>query len=130
MQELKTSSNGAPASYMRQARMAKRYRLREVVTFSCGSENRMVPQMTGVTEEVSTSGISFITGADVEIGSNITLDLYLRSASRETRSIQLHAEGIVLRVESNGTGGGNKVAASVCFREEPDEGFLESNAVQ
>jgi len=128
MQQLKMRSNKAPISYMRQARLSKRYRLKEMVTFSCGFEKRLTPQMTGVTEDVSTSGICFVTGADVEVGSNISIDLYLRSASRETRSIQLHAEGTVLRVEAIGMGS-NKVAASVFFREEPDEGFLESNAL-
>ena len=83
--------------------------------------------MTGVTQDLSPGGISFVSTSDVEVGARIKLDLYLRPVSREHREIQLHAEGFVLRAQPLGLAG-TLVAAEVVFREESEEMFLASSA--
>jgi hypothetical protein len=130
MQQSKLNINPrAPVDCMRQARAFKRYKLREMITFSCGPVNAQALEMSGVTENVSTSGILFTTGAEVEVGSRIDLALYLDSLGRGRRSIQLRAEGVILRVDAVGPES-NKVAARIRFQDDPEEGFLVSTAIQ
>jgi len=129
MQQLKTRTIGPPSQYMRETRMAKRYRLRGVVTFWCEFEGHSTSPMVGITEDISVSGISFVTRANVDLGLQINLDLYLQSANREARSIHLRAQGEVVRVEAAGFGE-SKVAARILFKDEPEEDFWASGTVQ
>jgi PilZ domain len=129
MQQTKPHINRAPVDCMRQARAFNRYELKEVITFSCGSDSPLAPLNVGMTENVSTSGILFITAAEVEVGSRISLALHLHSLSHEKRSIKLRAQGVVLRVEPVWPAS-NKVAAQIRFQDDPEEGFLESTAIQ
>jgi PilZ domain len=102
--------------------------LKEVVTFSCKSEDAGMPPMSGVTENVSKAGICFLTDAAVEVGSRISLSLHLRSLRHAERTILFHAEGTVLRVES--TGMRNKVAADIRFQDDLEEGLAISRTIQ
>jgi hypothetical protein len=129
MQPPKSHNYGPPVDCVRQTRVYQRYQLEEMLTFSYASDNPQATQMRGITVNVSTSGILFMTGAEVEVGSRINLALYLHSLSRRKRSIQLRAEGVVLRVEPVWPAR-NKVAARIRFQEDPEEGFLESTAIQ
>lgn len=129
MQQAKMLMNRAPTDCMSDVRLSKRYRLSEVITFTFGLPSELGAQMVGITEDVSRTGICFVTGASVEVGSQISLDLYLRPVSHVTRSILLQAEGIVVRVEAAGIGT-SRVAAFVRFQEEPNDDFLESTSIQ
>lgn len=115
----------AAADCMRQARLSRRYRLEEVVTFAPRDEPE--PVMTGITENVSATGIAFVTETAIDVGSFISLNLYLRSADQE-RTILLHAEGKVLRVETTATN--TKIAAGIRFREDLEEGIVSSRMIQ
>ena len=108
---------------MRETRMSRRYLLREVITFTCIRRDNSVSQ-TGVTENVSSSGVLFLTSARVEVGSYIGLDLFLRMVSRQTHSIKLHAEGVVVRVEP--VDSLFRVAANIRFEDEQSEDLLGS----
>ena len=111
---------------MRELRKARRYQLSEIVVFSCERPDGALVRMTGVTQDLSTGGISFVSTSDVEVGARIKLDLYLRPISREHREILLHAEGYVLRAEPLGTAG-KRVAAEVTFEEESEGMFVASS---
>lgn len=114
---------------MKEMRRARRYQLNEVVAFSWEHADGTVSRMTGITHNIGMNGICFVTAAVIEIGARIKLDLFLRSISRMTRAIQLHADGIVRRVEPLGITE-NRIAAEIVFQEDPDEMFLASGAIQ
>ena len=88
----------------------------------------MLSQVTGLTENVSTTGIAFLTEAAVEVGSYISLNLHLRSATSEGKTILLQAEGTVLRVEPAGSR--NRIAAEIRFQDDLEEDFAASNMIQ
>lgn len=111
---------------MRELRKARRYRLSEIVVFSFERPDGEVVQMTGVTQDLSSGGVCFVSTGDAEVGARIKLDLYLRPVSRDHPEIQLHAEGFVLRAEPFGPAG-NRIAAEVTFEEEPEGMFVASS---
>lgn len=113
---------------MRELRKARRYQLSEIVVFFCERPDGEVVRRAGVTRDLSSGGISFVSTDPVEVGARIKLDLYLRPVSREHREIQLHAEGFVLRTEPLGPAG-NRVAAEVRFEEETEGMFVASSMV-
>jgi hypothetical protein len=76
--EWKDSSQRNDGGSMLELRKARRYQLSEIVVFSCERADGEVVQMTGVTHDLSTSGISFVFTDAVEIGARFELDLYLR----------------------------------------------------
>lgn len=88
----------------------------------------MLPPATGFTENVSTTGIAFRTEAAIEVGAYISLNLKLQSVTDEGKTILLHAEGRVLRVEP--TGSQNRIAAEIRFQEDLEEGLAVSNTIQ
>ena len=134
MQELKARSAGDFKSTMHDARVSRprisrRYPLKEMVTFSCDGEDvGIFPPELGITENVSNTGISFLTDAAVEVGSRIRLILHLRSLRDAEKTILFHAEGTVLRVEPAELG--NKVAAEIRFQDDLEKGFAESRIIQ
>lgn len=128
MQQLKTRSAGDFKSTMHPARVSRRYPLRELVTFSCDDEDAAWSDESGVTENVSTTGIAFLTDAVVEVGSSIRLDLHLHSLTDEEKTILLHAEGTVMRVEP--VGPQSKVAAEIRFQDDLEEDFPISRTIQ
>jgi PilZ domain len=81
-----------------------------------------------VTENVSSTGVSFLTDSVVEVGSRISLDLHLRSLSDEEKMILLHAEGTVTRVEPAGRQ--TRVAAEIRFQDDLEEGLALSRTIQ
>ena len=127
MQQLKTRGAGESRSKMHHARVSRRYRLKEVVIFSCKGDAAMLSQVTGLTENVSTTGIAFLTEAAVEVGSYISLNLHLRSATSEGKTVLLQAEGTVLRVEPAGSR--NRIAAEIRFQDDLEEDFAASNMI-
>ena len=128
MQQLKTRGAGDSRSTMHHARVSRRYPLKEVVIFSCKGDDAMLSQVTGLTENVSTTGIAFLTEAAVQVGSYISLNLHLRSATSEGKTILLQAEGTVLRVEPAGSR--NRIAAEIRFQDDLEEDFAASNTIQ
>jgi hypothetical protein len=128
VQQLKTRSAGDFTSTMQHARTSRRYPLKELMTFFCGDDEVERSASLGVTENVSTTGIAFLTDAAVGVGSSICLDLHLRSLTDEEKTILLHAEGIVMRVEPAGPQ--NKVAAEIRFQDQLDEDFAVSRTIQ
>jgi PilZ domain len=129
MEQEKTHIGGTTVACMKDMRRARRYQLNEVVTFSWEHSDGTAYQMTGISHNISMNGICFVSAAAVEIGARVKLDLFLRSISRLTRAIQLHADGIVRRVESLGITG-NRIAAEIAFQEDPEEMFFASGAIQ
>jgi PilZ domain-containing protein len=128
VQQLKASGAGDSKSAMHHARVSRRYSLKELVIFFCKTDEALLFSMTGVTENVSTTGIAFLTEAAVEVGSYISLNLQIRSAADEQKTISLHAEGSVLRVES--AGARKRIAAEIRFQDDPEEGFVVSSTIQ
>jgi PilZ domain len=126
MQRIRTISNGAQVACMRHVRMSTRYRLREIVEFSCVKDRLAPAVMMGITENVSKAGILFLTGEQIENGSRISLDICLRATDQDSGTVKLHAEGLVVRVEATGFST-NRVAAFVQFRDDPDEELVEVN---
>lgn len=114
---------------MQESRKARRYQLTEVVMVTWVRADGTVSQVRGVSQDISTNGISFIAAAEIEVGTEIRLDLYLRPVGRQSRGTELHADGIVLRVEPLGVVG-SRIAAQVAFQDEPQGMFLASRAMQ
>ena len=109
-------------------RTTRRYELHEIVMFSWERADGGVSQVTGITRDLSRGGVSLIVPVEIEVGTRIKLDFHLRSVTQQ-REIELHAEGIVLRVEPLGAFG-SCIAAEVVFQEEPDGMLLSSSAIQ
>jgi hypothetical protein len=130
VQQLKTRSAGDSKSIMHHGRVSRRYPLKELVIFSCKGEDALLSAVTGFTENVSTTGIAFLTEAAVVVGSYISLNLHLRSVTNEGKTILLQAEGTVLRVEPAGRQ--NRIAAEIRFQFQDDleEGFAVLNTIQ
>jgi hypothetical protein len=99
-----------------------------MVTFLCNGEDAGMPPGLGVTENVSKTGICFLTDAAVDVGSSISLNLHLRSLRDAEKTMLFHAEGTVLRVEL--TGLRNKVAAEIRFQDDLEEGLAVSSTIQ
>jgi hypothetical protein len=113
---------------MHHTRVSRRYPLKELVAFWCNGHETGIPPGLGVTENVSRTGISFLTDGVAEVGSTISLNLHLRSPTDAEMTILLHAEGTVLRVEAAGPQ--NKVAAEIRFQEDLEGDFSVSRRVQ
>ena len=112
-------------------RSARRYRLSEVVSFSWNSEDGSVTRHTGVTQDISIRGICFVAACHIDIGTRISLDIFLVSVNRSSQAIRLHADGFICRIEYSGTSrSGYRIAAEIAFQEDPDEIFLASTEVQ
>jgi uncharacterized membrane protein len=114
---------------MQEFRKARRYQLTEVVMFTWVRADGTVSQARGISQDISTNGISFIAAAEIQVGTEIRLDLYLRPVSRPSRGTELRADGVVLRVEPLGIVG-SRIAAQVAFQEEHEEMFLASSEMQ
>ena len=112
---------------MNHGRVSRRYPLKGLVIFSCKNNNAMLRPATGSTDNVSATGIAFFTEAVISVGSYISLNLHLRSTS-EGKTILLHADGTVLRVEPAGTQ--NKIAAEIRFHDDLEGSFAVSSAIQ
>lgn len=125
---LKTRGAGDSRSTMHHARVSRRYPLQELVIFSCKGDVAVLSQLTGLTENVSTTGIAFLTDASVEVGSHISLSLHLRSLTNIEKTILLQAEGVVVRVEPAGTR--SKIAAEIRFQDDLEEDFAVSKTIQ
>lgn len=126
--QLKTRGAGELKGTLRHARVSRRYPLNELVIFSCKSDVALRSTETGLTENVSTTGIAFLTDAAVQVGSCINLNLHLRSATKQGKTILLQAEGTVLRVEPAGRQ--NRIAAEIRFQDDLDEDFAVLNTIQ
>jgi hypothetical protein len=113
---------------MPDARASRRYLLKELLTFSCADGKADSAGMLGRTENVSASGILFVTVADVQVGAGISLNLHLRSHRVPEKLITLHAEGTVVRVDSAGKR--NLVAAEIHFRDDIEEEFSLTHTIQ
>ena len=128
MQQLKTRGAGELKSTMHHRRASRRYPMKQKVIFSCEAVDALFPSASGFTENVSATGISFVTEVAVEVGSYISLNLHIRTEADQARTILLHAEGTVLRVESAGTR--KRIVAEIRFQEDPEEGFAVSSTIQ
>jgi hypothetical protein len=112
---------------MHHSRVSRRYPLKELVIFSRKGDDTTLSHVTGLTENVSATGIAFLTEATIEVGSCISLSLHLRSVTNVEKTILLQAEGTVLRVEAAGRQ--NRIAAEIRFEDDPDEDFAVSNTI-
>jgi len=128
VQQLRPRGMENSKSTQEHARVSRRYPLRELVIFSCWGNHVTVERGTGFTENVSTTGIAFVTESAVAVGSSINLNLHLRSVTDEGRTILLHAEGTVLRVEPSETR--SKIAAEIRFQDDLEEDFAVSTKIQ
>lgn len=128
MQQLKTCGAGELKRTMRHSRVCRRYPINELVIFSCKSGDVLPTAETGLTENVSTTGIAFLTETAVQVGSSISLNLHLRSVTNAGKTILLEAEGTVLRVEAAGKQ--NRIAAEIRFQDDLDEDFAVSRTIQ
>lgn len=106
---------------MIELRKAKRYQLNAPVLFSCQRSGGKLLVSEGVSRDISMRGI-FVLAADAPaVGMYIELDAYLPASSGQGRTVKLHAEGRVLRVEAQG-GPATGFAAEVFFQSEPQSG--------
>ena len=102
-------------------RKANRYQLNAPVLFSCKRSHGKLHEAEGVTRDVSAKGI-FVLGAEApEVGAYIELDAFLPAVRGRGKTVKLHAEGRVLRVEEL-AGAGMGFAAEVLFQPEPQSG--------
>jgi hypothetical protein len=113
---------------MHELRKANRYQLTALVFFSWRHPDGRFLQLTGVTQDISMRGISFLTADAVEVGAYIELDVYLPSLHRQGRGMKLHGEGTVLRVESLSIVE-KKIAAEVMFESEPEATLLAASLI-
>lgn len=74
-------------------------------------------------------GVSFLTSANIEVGTCIELDVYLPFSSSQGRGIKLHGEGTIVRVEPLGVVE-KRVAAEVMFESEPEATLLTASSIQ
>ena len=113
--------NGGPTVHER--RKAKRYQLSAPVFFSWERSDGKLQACEGVTRDICMRGI-FVMAADVpEVGAYIELDAYMpavseRGRTMRGRTVKLHGEGRVLRVEAE-LRAGRGFAAEVFFQSEP-----------
>lgn len=128
MQQLKTRGAGELKSTMRHARFSRRFPLNGLVIFTCKSDDALPSMETGLTENVSTTGIAFLTEAAVQVGSHISLNLHLRSVGNVGKTILLQAEGTVLRVEP--VGRQNRIAAEIRIQDDLEEDLAVLNTIQ
>jgi PilZ domain len=126
VQQLKTRIAGESENSM-QSRVARRYPLTELVTFVCKGKGPPFSPIAGVTENVSSTGILFLTEETIEVGSAISLTLYIPSRD-PTRTIMLRAEGTVLRVERAAEK--SRVAAEIRFQDDLEGRFDATRSPQ
>ena len=106
---------------MIELRKARRYQLNAPVLFSCQRSGGKLQVSEGVSRDISMRGI-FVLAADAPaVGAHIELDAYLPAVSGQGRTVKLHAEGRVLRVEVQGAPA-TGFAAEVSFQPEPESG--------
>lgn len=126
VQQLKTRIAGNSEDSM-QSRVARRYPLTELVTFVCKGKGTPFSPIAGVTVNLSSTGILFLTEETVEVGSAISLTLYIPSRDA-ARTIMLRADGKVLRVEPAGEK--NRVAAEIRFQDDLEGSFDATGSKQ
>ena len=87
---------------MPELRKAKRYQLSAPVLFLWERSDGKLQESEGVTRDISMRGIFVLTARVPEVGAYIELDAYLPAANGREKTVKLHGEGRVLRVEAQG----------------------------
>jgi hypothetical protein len=110
---------------MQDRRKAKRYRLSVPAYFSWQHHGGRLLQLGGITRDISMKGVFFLTGASINVGTRLELEIVLPTPNGHGRGITLRGEGKVLRVEPIGTVE-TGIAAEVAFEGEgePEETLL------
>jgi hypothetical protein len=83
-------------------RGATRYRLRLVLTFSWKDERGVVHGSEGKSRDLNGRGIYIHADLIPPIGSYVEMDVLLPQLAPSKRSVELHAEGRVVRIEEAG----------------------------
>jgi len=99
-----------------------------VHTFFCWERHDgTLQQGQGKTRDISARGIFVVCGYGPPPGAHIELDVYLPSISGAPKTVQLHGEGKVLRVDREGDAI-KGFAANVDFQTETSDGTTVLNA--
>jgi PilZ domain len=115
------------ASVEVELRRAKRYPVKGAVSFSWTLQDGTVREAQGVTLNLSSNGAFVATEADPQVGDEVDVEIYLKSASNEFKLLSLAGKGRVTRRARERPQAG--FGAQIVFRtDDPDDYF--SNYVQ
>lgn len=102
-------------------RKSRRYRLFAPASFSWARPDGLLQEGRGTIRDISERGV-YITGEVVPLlGAHLDVDVYLPSLELAGNSVQLHGEGIVIRVDQ-GPESAKGFAADVLFQTESSSG--------
>ena len=102
-------------------RRTNRYRVSAPAFFCWEPPGGILQQGKGTTRDISATGVFVAAERTPSVGLHIELDVYLPAVSGRPRSVQLHGEGKVLRVEGR-EGAPTGFAAEVLFQTESSGG--------
>lgn len=102
-------------------RKSNRYAVSAPAFFCWENPDGNLREGQGTTRDISIIGVFVVAECPLSPGSHIELDVYLPSVSGRARSVQLHGEGKVLRVEGR-EGATTGFAAEVLFQTERSGG--------
>ena len=102
-------------------RRTNRYRVSAPAFFCWEHPDGSLQQSKGTTRDISAIGVFVAAECAPSPGLHIELDVYLPAVSGRPRSVQLHGEGKVLRVEGR-KGAPTGFAAEVLFQTESSGG--------
>lgn len=103
-------------------RKVKRFDLRAPAFFCWTSSDGTLQDGEGTTHDIGARGVFVVCNCSPPLGGHIELDIYLPAPSGAPRSVQLHGEGKVLRVD-RADGVSNGFAAEVVFQTENSNGI-------
>jgi hypothetical protein len=98
-------------------RRSRRYQLQARASFSWERPDGLLQEGKGAIRDISDRGVFIVADVALSPGVRLDVDVHLRSPEVSGGSLQLHGEGIVVRVD-RGAGGAKGFAATVAFRTE------------
>ena len=98
-------------------RKSRRYRLPAPVSFVWERPDGQLQEGKGTIRDISDRGVFIITDTVPPVGAHLDVDVHLPSLDVSSGAVQLHGEGVVVRVET-GADEGRGFAARVVFQTE------------
>jgi len=98
-------------------RHSRRYRVSAPASFLWERADGLLEETSGAIRDISDRGVFIVTDTVPPVGAHLDVDVHLPSLDVNSGAVQLHGEGVVVRVETSADEG-RGFAARVVFQTE------------
>jgi hypothetical protein len=98
-------------------RHSRRYRVSATASFLWERADGLLEETSGAIRDISDRGVFIVTDTVPPVGAHLDVDVHLPSVEAGSAAVQLHGEGVVVRIETR-AGEGRGFAAAMVFQTE------------